>query len=199
MPENPDPVTQKRAGRRKLLLLFLVCLAPVVASYLTYYVIHPQMRSNYGELIEPQRPLPAIKLTQPNGDSFNTADLLGKWTLVTVQSGACDQHCTDKLFMLRQVRIMTGRERERVARLWLIPDNVPLPTIVMREYEGTIMLRIDPNDLARWLPADGGDTPAAHLYLIDPHGHLMMRFPTNPDPLKVKADLVKLLMASSIG
>jgi hypothetical protein len=38
-----------------------------------------------------------------------------------------------------------------------------------------------------------------HLYLIDPLGHLMMRFPKDPDPSKVKKDLSKLLRASAIG
>ncbi|MGH8254506.1 MAG: hypothetical protein ACRES2_10705, partial [Steroidobacteraceae bacterium] len=48
------------AGRLKMLLLLLVCAAPVVASYVTYFVIRPQGHTtNYSELISPQRPIPA--------------------------------------------------------------------------------------------------------------------------------------------
>jgi hypothetical protein len=42
-----------------MLAVLLVCAAPVIASYFTYYVVRPEGRRNYGELIDPQRPLPA--------------------------------------------------------------------------------------------------------------------------------------------
>ena len=45
-------------GRWKMLAVLLTCAAPVVASYFTYYVIRPEGRRNFGELIDPQRPLP---------------------------------------------------------------------------------------------------------------------------------------------
>ena len=48
-----------RRGAWKLYLLLAVCVAPVVASYLMYYVFPPSGRTNYGMLIEPQRPVPA--------------------------------------------------------------------------------------------------------------------------------------------
>ena len=40
---------------------------------------------------------------------------------------------------------------------------------------------------------------ADHVYMIDPLGNLMLRFPKNPDPNKMKKDISKLLRASSIG
>jgi hypothetical protein len=35
--------------------------------------------------------------------------------------------------------------------------------------------------------------------MIDPLGNLMMRFPKDPDPNKIKKDISKLLKASRIG
>ncbi|MGH8847698.1 MAG: hypothetical protein ACREXQ_10740, partial [Polaromonas sp.] len=43
------------AGRWKMLAVLLVCAAPVIASYFTYYVVRPEGRRNFGELIDPQR------------------------------------------------------------------------------------------------------------------------------------------------
>jgi hypothetical protein len=53
--------------------------------------------------------------------------------------------------------------------------------------------------VAKWLPVDPGTSAADHLYLIDPLGNLMMRFPPNPEPRKVHKDIAKLLKASAIG
>ena len=49
-----EDAQRTRTGRWKMLLVMLVCAAPVVASYFTYYVIRPEGRRNFGELIEPQ-------------------------------------------------------------------------------------------------------------------------------------------------
>ena len=58
LPEAGEAVaTAQRArhGRWKMLGVLLICAAPVVASYFTYYVIRPEGRRVYGELINPQR------------------------------------------------------------------------------------------------------------------------------------------------
>ena len=48
-----------RMGRLKMLLIWAVCAAPVVASYLSYYVVKPQGRINHGTLITPPKPMAA--------------------------------------------------------------------------------------------------------------------------------------------
>ena len=40
---------------------------------------------------------------------------------------------------------------------------------------------------------------ADHIYLIDPLGNLMMRFPRDPEPGRMIKDLSRLLKASRIG
>ena len=185
-------------GQSKLLLVILVCLAPVVASYITYYYIHPETRTNYGELIE-QRPLPALHLHELDGRNFDESALKGKWSFVMVADAACDKACEDKLYHMRQVRLTTGKERDRVQRIWLIPDAGLLSTQIIREYDGTLMLRADPAEIARWLPAAPGDVVTDHIFVVDPLGNLMMRFPKDADPNRTKRDISKLLNASSIG
>ena len=59
LPTLQDAGRRTTSGRWKMILVLLVCALPVIASYFTYYVIRPQGRSNYGELIDPQRPLPS--------------------------------------------------------------------------------------------------------------------------------------------
>jgi hypothetical protein len=61
------------------------------------------------------------------------------------------------------------------------------------------MLRADPAVVKGWLPVDAGTGVDQHIYLIDPLGHLMMRFPRDPEPRKVYKDIYKLLKASAVG
>lgn len=188
-------------SRLSLFLVLAVCAAPVVASYLVYYFVRPDARSNYGTLIEPQRPVPSLTLKTLDGRAVADAGWRGKWSMLMVAGGACDDACRADLYHLRQVRLTTGKDRDRVQRLWLISDDAPPPTNVIREYDGTGMLRADPRELRAWLadPATPGDRYAAHIYLVDPLGNLMMRFPADADPNRTKRDLQRLLRASRVG
>eukprot|EP01034_Spumella_vulgaris_P005027 gene5027-6415_t len=61
-----------------MIAVLLVCAAPVIASYFTYYVVRPEGRRNYGELIDPQRPLPAVPTTSMDGKPGRLTDLKGQ-------------------------------------------------------------------------------------------------------------------------
>ncbi len=186
---------------RALYLLLAVCVAPVVASYAVYYFLPPEGRTNYGALVEPQRPLPALTLHRLDGSAMTAASLRGNWIMVQVDTGACDAPCKKKLWQMRQVRLTSGRDADRVLRLWLIVDDAPLATPLMREFDGTLFLRARPEELARFLPLpdQAGARLADHIWLIDPLGNLMLRWPKDADPNRMKKDLSKLLKASRIG
>ena len=198
MDQNNSPA--KRKGRWKLFAVLLVCASPLLLSYLTYYVIKPAGRTNYGDLIDPRNyPIPQLGSTTLDGKPAGLEQFKGKWIMLNVDSGDCQQACRDQLVQMRQLRLMTGKERERVERVWLITDSTPLDTMLMRVVEGTHFLRAPPDAVAKWLPVEQGGNAADHIYLIDPLGNLMMRFPKNADPAKVKKDIGKLLKASAIG
>jgi len=189
-----------KRGNWMLFLVIAVCAAPVILSYLTYYVIKPERRNNYGALIDPrQHPIPDLRSASLEGKPATLNDFHGKWILLQADAGACDQRCTDKLYYQRQLRLTQGKERDRIERVWLVTDDAPLSTALMKEYDGTRILRVDPKKLAAWLPVDAGTAVEDHLFVIDPLGNLMMRFPKNPDYNKVKKDITKLLKASGIG
>lgn len=195
-----DPKARKR-GRWMLWLVLLVCASPLIASYFTYYVIKPEKRSNYGALVDQRaHPVPAdLATTTLDGRPQPLDSFKGKWVMLMTAPGACAEACQKQLFTMRQLRLMQGKEMDRIERVWLITDRAPLETLIIREFDGTHMLRADPAAVAKWLPAEAGTTPAEHIYMIDPLGHLMMRFPRNPEPRKVHKDIYKLLKASSVG
>jgi hypothetical protein len=186
-------------GRLKLIAVLLVCASPVIASYLMYYAFPPSGRTNFGTLIEPQRPVPALRLTDLDGRPYRIDALLGQWVLVQIDAGECAAACADKLFALRQQRTMTGKDRDRIDRLWLVTDAAPIPGPLLRDYEGTVVVRGDPAELSALLPLEPGRRAEDYLWVIDPLGNLMMRFPADGEPSKIRKDIGRLLKASRVG
>ncbi|MBC7702259.1 hypothetical protein [Aquabacterium sp.] len=201
LPSAPQAELSQRTrlGRLKMLLVWAICTTPVVASYLTYYVIRPEGRANYGTLILPTHDMPAdaaLPLKDLQNQPLAVSSLKGQWLLVTVAAGACDAACEQHLYYQRQVRETLGRDKDRVDRVWLITDGAPVRDALKPGLEGTTVLRTSQGDLAKWLSPEAGQPLSAHFYLVDPKGTWMMRFPAQPDMSKVKRDLSRLMKAN---
>lgn len=200
-PDELDVVAQRtRSGRWKMILVLLMCIAPVATSYFMYYVVRPPARSVFGTLIEPQRPLPDLVGIAPDGSEVNLRTLRNQWLLVTVGGGACDALCERHLYLQRQLRESLGKEKDRVDRVWLIDDAAPIPPALEPALRGATVLRVPQPALGQWLHAGQGHALSEHLYLVDPLGNWMMRFPPGLDmagAAKAKRDLDRLLRASA--
>ena len=193
-----------RMGRLKMLAVLAVCAAPVVASYFTYYVVRPEGRRNYGDLIDPQRPLPALTARSLDGTPVPLPSLGGQWLLVSVASGACDAACEKHLYLQRQLREGLGKEKDRVDWVWLVADGVPVRPSLLPAVAQATVLRVDAAQLGQWLAAAPGRQLPDHLYLVDPLGNWMMRFPVlkageldTAAAKDIKRDLERVLRASA--
>jgi hypothetical protein len=198
----PDLAARRTAsGRWKMLLIVLACAAPVIASYLTYYVIRPEGRSNYAALIEPAREMPAgLPLTDLDGRPVEARSLHGQWLLVAVGRADCSSDCEKRLYTQRQLREMTGRERDRIDKVWFVIDDAPIkPSLraALAAAPATTVLRVPAADLAQWLVPAAGESLESHLYLVDPMGRWMMRAPREADPSKFKRDIERVLRGSA--
>lgn len=189
-----------RQGRWKMLGVLLACAAPVIASYFAYYVVRPEGRRNYGELVQPQRPMPALAAQALDGSTQPLAALQGQWLLVSVAGGACDAQCQGNLYLQRQLRESLGKDKERVDWVWLVTDGAPIPAAIAPALQPARVLRVDGAALARWLAPALGHALAEHLYVVDPQGHWMLRFPARmdaKDAVRARRDLDRLLRASA--
>lgn len=200
-PSTADAERQRtRLGRLKMLAVLLVCAAPVVASYLTYYVIRPQGGNSYGTLIQPPRELPALTLRDLDGKPVAAESLRRQWLLLTATPSACTPGCEPLLFAQRQLREMLGRERDRLDRVWLVLDDGPIAPALLQgvtSTAGAVILRANAEQVRAWLAPAAGQALHDHLYVVDPMGMWMMRMPAAAEPGKVKRDLDRLLRASS--
>jgi hypothetical protein len=163
--------------RLKLALIFLACAAPFPLGWLAYELGWggDGRGGNYGELMAPR----------PVGGPL--AALKGKWVLVTFDAGSCDSACEKKLYIVRQVRRALGQDAERVERLWVVTDAAQPRPQLLAAIEGTHVTRSE--------LGFRGD----NIYLVDPLGNLMMRFPPDPDPSMIIKDLRRLMKYSGFG
>jgi hypothetical protein len=167
--------------KAKLALLAAVCVAPPVLAWLVYLSGWSLgTRGNYGELLPPRAsaapPLAALR---------------GKWVLVSFDAPACDAYCENKLYFMRQARRAQGKDRVRIERLWGLTHPGKPRAELMAAIEGTVVADLS----AAEFPGNARD----HIYVVDPLGNLMMRFPRDPDPSRIIKDLQRLLKVSRIG
>ncbi len=204
----PDPAQamdleakRTRKGRTLMLLVLLACAAPVIASYLAFYVFQPQSTRSFGQLVQPLRPMPMLTAQNAiTNAAVSLPELKGQWLLISVSQAACPGRCENHLYLQRQLRESLGKDKDRLDWLWLVSDDVPLPAaLVPAASQGTV-LRLPEAELRSWLALQAGDDVAAHLYVVDPMGQYMMRFPaqlSQADAKQARKDLERLLRASA--
>ncbi|QWE28596.1 hypothetical protein [Polynucleobacter sp. AM-7D1] len=195
---------QTRRGRLQMLFLLLACAAPVIASYLAYYVFKPEGgKTNFGTLVQPVQDMNPAWFDIP----FN-----GKWTLLVARpAGECtikNESCLEALFLMRQLRIAVGRESGRVQLVWVNTDGKPVDPEVLLAYDQKtagfqiLSLPTDPQlkaEFDTWLNRDGA---GQKIQLIDPSPAKMMIFPVTNSPKEfgsIKKDLEKLLRLNRKG
>jgi len=189
-------------GRRPLLVLLVLFLAPLAVAFWLYYgtAWRPAAHTNHGELIEPARPLPQLALERA-GDGLAPAQILtGKWSLVVVGTGAqgCDAACRETLIYARQTWLSLGKFLPRAQRVLLAGEGCCDLDTLKREHLGLIALRAAGANAAPVLqqfppPLD------RTIFIVDPLGNLMMRYDVRADPKGLREDLKKLLDLSHIG
>lgn len=202
----PDPAAvadqdarRTMGGRLRMILVLLICASPVVASYLMFYVIRPSSMKSFGELILPVKAMPALQTKDLTGASVSLQSLKGQWLLVSVAPAACDGACQQNLYLQRQIRAALGREKDRTDWVWLVSDTGKLDEQLLSGLTEAVVLRLPEAEIARWLAPQAGQSLSDHLYLVDPHGDWMMRFPaklTTENAPQLRRDWERLLRAA---
>ncbi len=204
---NEQTENKARAGNRiKILLVAAIFLAPAVtATILKLSGWRPAKTGNYGELIQPPRPLTALQFTALDNSKVAIGDYRRKWLMVTFGNGRCDGFCEKNIYKMRQVHIATGKHHERVRRLLVLTSKASskLPKR-LKDYPDLAVVTGPAKavrDLANQLKTDDGTALDGlnRIYLIDPLGNFMMTYDRNADPARIRKDLGRLLRVSQVG
>lgn len=195
---------ERSRQRRTLLLIGVLFLLPVAASFYLYYVRtdwRPAGTTNHGELIEPPRALPSVTLRSSDGAAIELP-FEKAWSLIYVGDGDCDGRCREALYVMRQVRLALNRDSDRVQRIFLYRGEC-CDASYFSQQQGLMKFDLDTDvggRLMRAFPSqDMHPAESGRIWLADPHGNLIMSYTPGTDPKGMLEDLKRLLKLSHIG
>jgi len=180
--------------RGKLALILGGFALPIIASFVVYAFVRPAPTANYGELLLPPESITRSTFTRASGGPFRFQDLAGRWVLLASDATACGEACRAKLTAMRQVRLALGKESDRVAMVTVVEGEGFVEGGLQSQHPAMAFVRPQAP-----LPPSSATADRGHIYLIDPLGNVMMRWPVQPEFKRMKGDLDRLLKASQIG
>ena len=176
-----------------------IFIVPFVAAIALYYSSdwRPIVNSQ-GTLIDPPRTLTASGLTLPDGRTAPANVFEGYWSIVYI-AAACDARAEALFEELGRVRVALDKDAPRVRRILLHPGSCAGAVPPAGETDLLVLAATGPGGerlRAAFPPAvDGGPG----LYLVDPHGNLIMSYPATGSARGLLKDLERLLRLSNIG
>lgn len=192
------PTPSRQPGRLTLWLLGAVFILPFALGTGLYWSgWRPTRFVNHGELLQPARALPEHGLRTLDGQPLPTAALRGQWLLLRVASRSCDAACGTDLRQMLQLHRALGKEQPRVRRALIVTGPAeaaatPAWDALRAAFPDLLVARADGTaEASAWRHALAGNEDA--LYLVDPFGHVMMRYADPPDLRGALKDLERLL------
>mgnify|MGYP006421417207 CR=1 FL=1 len=202
-----QPPADRNRSRLIIIVLILIFSAPLLSSWfiLNYTDMVRRSGANHGDLYDPLITMPKVELQDPFADNNGSSSLNGKWSLLYISNGACGEDCQYMIYSMRQVRMALSRYARHLQRVWMTDiDDLARIKSILSEYQGTLVLL---KQADAWpLPLDAFamspiTEPLQHdcLYVIDPHGQLVLRYRPGADPDGIISDLKRLLKSSEIN
>lgn len=182
------PDRRKPRGRLQLLLILFVVLGPMILATSMYKLKFwvPDGRSYHGVMI---------------GNGEGRADIGidaqdERWQLLVSAPGACVEECQQLVYLARQIQVGLGRDASRASHALAAaqPLAADYQALLGREYP---QLQRYPLDAQRYIQKVGDTAP--QLWIVDPHGNLVLRYDAKVKGKHVLDDLRHLLKLSNIG
>jgi len=148
----------------------------------------PEGRSYHGELIGGRTTLSEL------GVPFET----GKgWQLLVSAPQECAEQCQQLIYLARQIHIGLGREASRANHALAVarPLSADLDERLLKEYPQLLRYQLNPDAYAQELP----DNAVPQLWIVDPLGNLVLRYPPDTQGKDILIDLRQLMKISNIG
>ena len=197
----------KKQNQRTLILLLAAFIIPVVGAYLMYLNVQssgPGSTKNHGTLVRPARPITQVDLNTARGGKFGHKELTGKWTLVYLGQGECDEACQTNLAKMQQGRLAQGKEMVRIQLLYVMADKSAAMDKLSEQYRPLMVVTGEQASISDFIGVFqlSSDEQVLHLqrvYMVDPRGNLMMRYENGFELSGLIKDLELLLKTSHIG
>lgn len=187
---NAPDIRQRNRNRNALVLLVVIFFGGLlVAGALRFSGWQPAGHKNHGELLQPAIDLRALTPRLADGGEYQWKPVERRWRILVAPPSGCTDACVALSKQLDTVWQLFGRNADQVDILWLGP-----PPEGATRNAATRVLRDDSALRAR-LPRWNVTDPAQGIpvYVIDPNGFVILRYPPGADPGGLRADVAKLL------
>ncbi len=180
-----------------LIAVFVVPLLIAIAMYLLRDHLPTMNSVSHGELIHPAEPIQEIEIFLEDNTLITLKDLKGKWTYLVYAPKGCNLECEANLFKLRQSKAATGREINRIQSVLLL-NNLPLNLEIESRNKKILVGQLKKLELEAQ-PGIDKKLNNEVIYLLDPHGNMMMKYDQTATSKGILKDIKKLLKISNIG
>ena len=189
---TPEPEARKR-NRTMLIALFVMFFGSMlIAGLLRFSGWQPEGMKNKGELLQPPADLRDAVPRTTDGSQYHWQPEARLWRIVVAPPAVCGDECGRLARDIDKVWQLFGKDADRVHVLWLCPTSTACtPPAGAPSAAAMRVLQADPAVRAT-LPAVD-DPRGVPVYVIDPNGFVILRYPPGFDLGGLRTDLARLL------
>lgn len=205
MNEHTD-INAQTKGRMVFLLMLTFFVVPIVVVILMYQFNWKPHGASAGELFKPARLLSVPALQTDASQTIKAEIFHEKWSLVYLADD-CTQTCMQKLSDMRQLHVSLYKDIPRTQRVFI--TNTLATEEIKALFPDMIVINQPKDQIANFVQQFAMNEGATHenetlmqqnnLYIVDPLGHLMMRYQADVPLALVRKDVARLLKYSWAG
>ena len=191
-------------SRIYLIAIIALFFGPLLIAWLLVGRWQPGGSVHHGELLNPAQPIVSFSAQRLDGTQLTDKDLYGHWTLLFLNPQSnCAQDCRTQLYNMRQARLALGKNMQRAQTVLLtrVSPSIDFQQWLAQEHSAMSAATLEPQSAAAafFLQAFPTRNEEAWIYLLDPLGNLLMRYPSDINPKGILEDLKRLFKYSKIG
>ncbi len=182
-------MTANARSQQKLLLIALLFLTPFLAAVVMRFGgWQPSNTRNFGELLAPPLSMQAVTARQTDALPWPWVNSERHWTLLLQLPKPCEAACLAATAVLPNVRQALGRHVEKLHPFAVVGASEDTASPVLAASFPSLQLEGE-------LPAPLAQAPTTmpQVWLVDPHGYLVMRYREGFDPNGLRRDLSRLI------
>ena len=197
----------EQKNKRKLITIIGWFFIPLAIAITWYKLLpedyRPASMTNNGELLDPVFTLTEFSYQSLKGEPFSNKQVEKVWTLLHFIEGECDASCSESLYNTRQMRVSFGKDIDRLNRVAVVRGAIMGESNqkMWASHPDLTVLISAGNGMGQQIEkqVSGFDRNSNAVFLLDPLGNVVMRFPVSLEVKLMKKDIKKLLKLSHIG
>jgi hypothetical protein len=189
--QNQDP-RMRRRNRMMLIAIFAIFFGSMfVAGVLRFSGWRPAGTRAHGEMLQPPGDLRAVVPKLADGGDYAWNPRARLWRIALAPPADCIEACIKLAHDLDTVWQLTGKDADHVHVLWIGTPPPAMPRDpALRVLQSSAELRAG---LPRVDEITSNGRRGVPVYVIDPNGFVILRYPPGFDPAGLRTDLSRLL------